>query len=121
MFRKFPLASASLSVTSFQGWPPPLCLMKALLDNPTCYYPGVYRSQNLTSSHGGKLTHGQELQERPALSLAMQTAVISPQAHAQAPSFLTQHPVLLDSQRLGGNRHIDLDKWDAGAIQKRPQ
>lgn len=32
----------------------------------------------------------------PALFLAMQTAVISPQTHIQAPSLFTQHSVLLD-------------------------
>lgn len=33
---------------------------------------------------------------------------------------LTQHPVLLDSQRSRGKKHIGLDKWNSGAIQKRP-
>lgn len=38
----------------------------------------------------------------------------------QALLVFTQHPVLLDSQRSRGNKHIDLDKWNSGAIQKRP-
>lgn len=39
---------------------------ESLIRQPQLLLPRSYRPQNLMSSCGGKLTHGQELQERPS-------------------------------------------------------
>lgn len=56
---------------------------ESLIRQPQLLLPRSYRPQNLMSSCGGKLTHGQELQERPSRTVPgnADCGYLSPDSH----------------------------------------